>query len=244
MTVCVAIKVHDCVVFAADSASTLTSVGADGTQNVWNVYNNADKVFNLKRSLPLVAMTCGMGHLGTRSVASLAKELRYHLTTSGDAINDLAYTVGDVVGFARQFLQEKYASAYPDPNASHYLEFWIGGYGSANDHGEIWRIVLAEGAFQAPEQLTSADQEQGVFWGGQGQAISRLLLGIDPEVVAALVDAGLEKQTAEGIFFRRALVSKHNSLTPPCPFSTLFVWLSSLWTQQRFTSRWRLALIS
>ncbi len=195
MTVCVALKVHDCIVFAADSASTLSS-NVNGTRTVLNVYNNADKVFNLRRDLGIVAMTCGMGHIGGRSISSLAKELRVLITKGEKAVDIETYTVEDIVKIADEFLQEKYLAAAAKNGPEDYLEFWIGGYGSSNDHGEIWKIVLSQGNFQAPVQLNAPDQEADIFWGGQGQAISRLLNGVDPDFEALLVRQGVNDALA------------------------------------------------
>ncbi|HEX2414656.1 MAG TPA: hypothetical protein VHJ37_05515 [Thermoleophilaceae bacterium] len=52
VTIAVSVKVMDGVVLAADSASTIASAGA-----VENVYNNANKVFNLRKGLPVGLIT-------------------------------------------------------------------------------------------------------------------------------------------------------------------------------------------
>ncbi|GGA45134.1 hypothetical protein GCM10011395_14150 [Sphingomonas psychrolutea] len=70
MTICVAVKVHDCLVFAADSALSVV----EGGETV-NVYAHGNKVFNLVKGLPVCAMFCGMGNIGHSSISSLAKEL-------------------------------------------------------------------------------------------------------------------------------------------------------------------------
>lgn len=200
MTVCVAVKVHDCIVFAADSASTLSATSQNGITQVLNVYNNADKVFNLQRNLPIVAMTCGMGHIGGRSISHLAKELRHQLSSGEHPINSQDYTIEEVVTRAHTFISDCYAAANPEPKDGDYLEFWIGGYGSANKHGEIWKIVIDRGVPLAPQLLNAEADGQGVFWGGQGQAIMRLLLGIDSAFIDALVDAGVQRNVAETLF--------------------------------------------
>ena len=67
MTVCVAVAVNDCLVFAADSASTLVSTDMEtGESRILNVYRHGDKVYNLYRHLPICAMTSGMGNIGRR----------------------------------------------------------------------------------------------------------------------------------------------------------------------------------
>lgn len=199
MTVCVAVKVHDCLVFAADSASTITAAGTDGRQTVLNVYNNADKVFNLHRGLPIVAMTCGMGHIGGRSISSLAKELRLELTSGSRTLNVDDYTVEDIALHAHDFIKQKYDEAYSQPDTNNYLEFWVGGYGSSNAHGEIWKVAVISGALHPAEQLNKEDQPQAIFWGGEGEAISRLLLGLDPAFNDQLVQSGIPKSLVDQV---------------------------------------------
>lgn len=64
MTICVAVKVQDCLVFAADSTSSLQARSADGQAFTVNTYDNANKVFNLRKGLPIAAMTAGIGNFG------------------------------------------------------------------------------------------------------------------------------------------------------------------------------------
>ena len=200
MTVCVAVKVHECIVFAADSASTLSTTNPAGVSQVLNVYNNADKVFNLHRGLPIVAMTCGMGHIGGRSISNLAKEIRFELSKGGHPLNAQDYTIKEVVDRVHEFLNACYKEANGQANKGDYLEFWVGGYGSTNKHGEIWKIVIADGVSLNPEQVNAEADGQGVFWGGQGQAIARLLLGVDPAFVPSMMQAGMEQPLADAIY--------------------------------------------
>jgi len=202
LTVCVAIKVNDCIVFAADSASTLAHINQDGSQSVLNVYNNADKVYNLHRDLPITAMTCGMGNIANRSMGSLAKELRM-LLMNGNADNpalDVAnYTVQHVAARARSFIKEKYEDAATPKSQSDFLEFWVGGYGSDNQHGEIWKVVIADGDVKDLIQVNQTDEPSGIFWGGQGEAIARLVLGVDPQMIDILLSNGVDAAIADQI---------------------------------------------
>jgi hypothetical protein len=74
VTVAVMVKVHDGLVLATDSATTFQ------VPNVLpQVYNNADKIFNLHRELPVAAMTWGLAHVGPASISTIAKDLRRRL---------------------------------------------------------------------------------------------------------------------------------------------------------------------
>src|SRR5439155_26728913 len=76
MTIAISLKVNDGLVLAADSASTLITQVPGGGNAVVNVYNNANKVFNLRKGLPVGAITWGSGSIGKASISTLAKDLR------------------------------------------------------------------------------------------------------------------------------------------------------------------------
>lgn len=201
MTVCVGIVVNDCIVFAADSASSLmTSSG--GASEIINVYSHGDKVFNLVRGLPICAMTCGMGNFGTYSIATLTKELRRRLSTpeQGDwYVNPEAFTIEEIARKARQFLyEERYLAIDPAPAAPHSFQFWVGGYGSDFDAGhQIWCITIINGVCGDPEPAMSGPF--GWFSGGQPNAIVRLLLGYDQHLPQVLLNGGMAPDSVNAV---------------------------------------------
>jgi len=78
MTICVCVKVNECMVFAADSASSFDGLGRKDAHGdpIQQVYRYGNKVFNLHRQLPIMAMTSGLGNFGLQSIAMLAKDFR------------------------------------------------------------------------------------------------------------------------------------------------------------------------
>jgi hypothetical protein len=77
VTIAISLKVNDGVVLAADSASTLIEQDEEGRPtDVVNVYDNANKVFNLLKGTPVGAITWGTGSIGPASISTLAKDLR------------------------------------------------------------------------------------------------------------------------------------------------------------------------
>ena len=115
MTVCVAVKVHDCIVFPADSAVSMMAATADGTPMVSNVWKHGLKVYSLHRHLPIMAMTAGIGNFGSMSINSLAKDLRIDLT---DNLKEQNYTVKDAADIARRYFESEYAAINPPPAGS------------------------------------------------------------------------------------------------------------------------------
>ena len=151
MTVCVAVKVYDCIVLAADSAVTIS--GNEGIRNVWQ---HGNKVFHLHNHLPIAAMTAGMGSFGPASVSQLAKDLRILLSSSvrdGGLAGD--YTIRQAIDTANNFFFGAYSKHVPTPDKSHTFDFWIGGYGAQGFEGEIWKCGIQEGAQQDPELVVN-----------------------------------------------------------------------------------------
>jgi len=199
MTVCVSVKVHDCLVFAADSASSLVGTDAAGEPKVFNVWDHGNKVFNLYKGKPIAAMTCGMGHMGSASIGNLAKDFRRIITTGigGNAIDADNYTIEELANRAKEFFQDRFAAIQPPPANPNSFEFWVGGYGSNCDNAELWKLTLINGVMADPELVADKDQDGNLAWGGQPQPIQRLILGYDPGMGDALVAAGLPEATVE-----------------------------------------------
>lgn len=203
MTVCVAVAVNDCLVFAADSASSLVAQNAEtGASSIVNVYAHGDKVFNLKKGLPICAMTCGMGNIGNESIGTIAKDLRRRLGGEDPEwrIDPLNYTIEEVAAKARKILfDERYLRLSPAPPAPHSLEFWVGGYGSDISAGhQIWKIFIENGTCPEPE-LHIEFAGTGLLIGGQPTPVMRLVTGIDPFAVQALHNAGMELSNAQAV---------------------------------------------
>lgn len=108
MTIAICLKVGDGVVFGTDSASSLIG----DNDRYFNVYNTAEKTFNLVKGLPIGMMTFGLGGLAGLSIGTLARELRQRL--SGDdplhadwAIDPRAYTMEEVAHRVREFFYDE-----------------------------------------------------------------------------------------------------------------------------------------
>ncbi len=190
MTICVAVKVHDCLVFAADSASSIVYQHNGGTQ-IGRVYSHGNKVFNLVRGLPLCAMTSGLGNIGPASISSVAKDLRRLFEDNSASewyINPKSYTMTEVAEKVRKYLFDiRMPAAGVAMNNTTSLQFWIGGYGSEDDLPEIWQ-VLADGGVCDPPNCSMSGDISGWQCSGQPEALNRLLLGYSqrlPDLMAA-----------------------------------------------------------
>ena len=218
MTVCVALKVHDCIVFTADSATSLIGTDSQGHQLVVNIYDHANKVFNLHKKLPLAAMTAGIGNFGASSISTISKDLRA-LFTNGDECYRLAhddYTIEEVVVKARKYIfEERYANLAEKPMGT--FQYWIGGYSARQDLGEIWKLQIQDGDCPDPICEAPRDLPSMISWGGQTEAINRLLLGYGQGLSEALLSVGLPKEHLDACMRQVALRTQAGLANPAMP---------------------------
>lgn len=204
MTIAVALKVHDGLVLAADSASTLMGRDpAGGDSGVINVYNTANKIFNLRKELPIGAVTWGSGSIGPASISTLAKDLRKKFSDSDSQyqLDPNSYTVLEVARKVRQFMyEEHYEPEFQNADNQPPLSFLVGGYSSGERLAEAYHVEIQEGGTCPEPQLVSSphDVEAQVFWEGQPEAINRLLAGYSgtlPDVLSS--DLGVPPEQVE-----------------------------------------------
>lgn len=183
MTIAISVKINDGVILATDSASTVMSVTPQGAANVFNIYNNANKAFNLFKGLPIGAVTWGAGGIGNASISSLVKDFRNRLK-SRDEGNEYRldrdnYTIEDVAVKLRRFIYEDhYVGAFGALRRDQQpaLGFVVAGYASGAPFADEFSIVIEQGNCAAPNRLRRSE-ESGIFWAGMGEPLNRILLG-------------------------------------------------------------------
>jgi len=202
MTIAISVKVHDGVVLAADSASTLFSENGA----VSHVYNNASKVFNLYKcndkkpnGLPIGIMTYGLGGIGNSSISTLIKDFRNSLMDDGDqwSFNPEDYQVKKVVDDFKTFIfDQNYKPFFKEITNTPHLGFVIAGYSSKAALAEEWRIEIVNGECSEPVPIRK-NEEAGIAWGGENRAVVRLILGYDPFLPNILKDMGINEVDVE-----------------------------------------------
>jgi hypothetical protein len=180
MTIAISLKVNDGLVLAADSASTLSEPAG-----VVNVYNHANKIFNLRKGLPVGAVTWGAGGIGTSSISTLAKDLRSRFEGSEPDYADWKldpdnYTISEVKKRVQEFFYvEQYLAStadWPEDIEKPSLGFVVAGYSSGEPLAEEYQFTIENG--ELFEQPTRGKEEAGVGWNGQPEAITRLIYGM------------------------------------------------------------------
>jgi hypothetical protein len=195
MTLALSIRVNDGFVLAADSAMTFRRLTGDGRVEVTNVFNTAEKLFDLRPGLPLGLLMWGVGNIGNVSVASLLKDLRQRFSGQARGFEDWAidpddYTIRGVADRVREFLfQERYQAAHRRIPREHrpYLGVLLAGYGPAHPSGEQYKVQVEAGRINGPEPVI-AGHGVGTSWFGEPEAITRLMLGYGTELPAVLRD--------------------------------------------------------
>ena len=188
MSIGILINVHDGIVLAADSASTLTLMGPPPNQQglvAVNVYNNANKIANLYKGHPIGCVAYGSGSIGSASISTLLKDFRdrlRHGTETGFNIRN--YTMENVAKQLTAFLMSHVQQLEPnEPKPS--LGIMLGGYSAGESLGEGWLLTIEKGVSKGP-QLLRQKGEVGINWGGEGESIARLVLGFSPALPQVL----------------------------------------------------------
>jgi len=199
VTVTVAVNAVDSIVLASDSATTQQAQIEPGQVATINIWNSANKIFNLRKCWPVGAMTWGRASIGGRSIATLSKELRCRFSGDRAGFEDWTldaekYTIADVAERVKTFFyDEQYAS---DP-AQDALGLAVAGYSAGSDVAEL-RVILMDGSgCQGPEEPLPAG-EPFVGWWGQPEAITRLAKGFSPRLGEALAQLGVPQQDIQG----------------------------------------------
>jgi hypothetical protein len=192
MSIAILIGVHDGLVLASDSASTLVVTAAPNVAGVANVYNNANKIFTLYKGLPIGCIAFGAGSIGNSSIATLIKDLRATLTDRDAAraqydFDPDNYTMEQVVGIVATFLSAECGRQTPALQAGLNIGLLVGGYSTRASLGESWSIDIQGGQARPPTLLRAADQP-GISWGGAGEVISRIVLGYSPLLFQVLAE--------------------------------------------------------
>lgn len=193
MTISVAVKVHDGLVLASDSATTLM----DGAQHIQTVYNNANKIFNLHRALPIGLSTWGLGSIGPASIATLAKDLRQRFMGQDPEwrLDPADYALAGVAAKVRTyFFEELYQPVFQGMAAEDQpdLGLFVGGYSSPNALTELYQIDIRGGDCDAPNLVGDLD-ETAIYAQGQPEAVHRLVLGMPSNIHNILEELGADQ---------------------------------------------------
>ena len=216
MTICIAVKVHECLVLVTDSASSSVSTDGAGNQAVMRVYDHGHKLFNLIRGAPIAAMTCGLGNFGKSSISTISKEIRHEIATGAAGIDRQSFTIGEVAAYCYSRFEPLFDQLPEAVRKQSSFSFFVGGYGSKSHGSELWKLQLSGNGKTEPLMLAGED-DCTISWDGQPAACSRLVLGIAPETTKVLIDAGIKPDDAKLLTQKLASASQAQVLEPSMP---------------------------
>tara|TARA_R110001592_G_scaffold23435_7_gene91859 strand:+ start:198 stop:1037 length:840 start_codon:yes stop_codon:yes gene_type:complete len=212
MTIAINAKIHEGVVLASDSATTLI----DQKGGVINVYEHANKIFNLYKGLPIGAITYGLGNIGHASIATLAKDFRSDLKTKLKPEN---YELESIAIEFGEFIHKKYKEVFKDTpiEKQPVLGFVIAGYSSGSDLPEEYQLIYPK--MTSPSSLRPLE-EVGLTWNGEIEPLTRLILGHGSHLqksVERSIDLFKGKKEAQDFIKKLQMESQVSIISPGMP---------------------------
>jgi hypothetical protein len=191
MTLVIALKVGDGVVLGADSASTIT----DSQGKYYNSYFNSEKLFNLRKGLPIGAVTFGLGGLKGRSVGSLTKDLRLRFSDPAQPqwyLDPQSYTLATVAdGVRKFFFDELYQPEFGNAKDPPVMGFYVAGYSAKEQSAEIWCLNFRGATCEGPIQTCKPAEPWSMRWDGVSEALYRIMRGWSQNTLNRLKAAGM-----------------------------------------------------
>jgi hypothetical protein len=195
VTIAIALQVHDGAVLASDSAMTLTDPSKTGPESVLNVYNNANKIFNLRKGLPIGAVIYGMGSIGSSSISTLIKDLRKRFASEDPkhkdwALNPNKYTIAEVAKRTREFIFDEHFKPLGVSAAGVQFGMTVAGYSAGAQLSEVWTFEIRDGKCAAPN-IAIPQGQSGWYAGGDPDFFCRVANGYSQKLEASLLKAGI-----------------------------------------------------
>lgn len=212
MTIAINAKIHEGVVLASDSATTLMNKNG----GVINVYDHANKIFNLYKGLPIGAITYGLGNIEHASIAILAKDFRIELKKSLDPKNYKLKGIAEQFG---NYINEKYEKVFENTSKENrpVLGFVIAGYSSCSDLPEEYQLIYPQ---NTKPELIRPPEEVGLTWNVEIEPLTRLILGHGSHLqhtVQRALDLFKGQREASEFMLRLKMESQVSIISPGMP---------------------------
>jgi hypothetical protein len=148
---------------------------------VTGAWGGVTKMFELSQSPPVAAVTAGLAKLNGLNMSSLAAEFAA-TRQAQQAAHSAPVTVEDVATAFLQFMRTRYEQHYANSPLPEQFrdgpEFLIGGFGTADAFPSLYQVNVQENSCH----LDYGGGKCGALWGGQSDAVERLLRGYDDEI--------------------------------------------------------------
>ncbi len=112
-------------------------------------------------------------------------------------LNEQNYTIEEVSNKAKRFLFDgAYRAAYPDAPPGFFMGYRVCGYSAGTSLAEVWEFLILGADCEGP-RLIQNQQDFGMRWAGENEALDRLLLGTSSQIKPFLIEKGFQPQVAE-----------------------------------------------
>ncbi|MGA3130954.1 MAG: hypothetical protein ABSD59_09150 [Terracidiphilus sp.] len=191
MTICVSVQVAEGLIFAADSAVTLSGLlQGQSTPQVLQIFESANKVTQFG-DYPIGVMSWGMGAIHNRTVQSLIMEHEYAYPKQKDVPD---FQVRKIAEDLVAFIRARYDAAFTDPANRPAMGLAIGGHSHDQFFAEQYKCEFPGTDFLAVRQnLANGFPSFGANWFGMPDALTRLICGYDPGSLTELINRGVDK---------------------------------------------------
>jgi hypothetical protein len=161
------------------------------------IYNSSRKIVHLRADMPVAAMVTGAGGIGNESVATLLKDLgqRFGGSVAGHEdwlIDPANYNIEGIAVRLRQFLFEEKALPH---GATTWTKVRVCGYSAGRSLPEIWEVNMM-GESCPPPSCIQSEQEFGLRWDGEYEALDRLVFGLGTRFNEFAVKHGMNNDEA------------------------------------------------
>ena len=188
MSIAISLKVNEGVILAADSAATVTGIAPTGEVGVANIYNNANKIINLRKEFSIGVVAYGSASIGVVPISSIFKDLRNRFQDPDDLwhLDKGTYTMKYVADRVKEYIYDGlYVAQYKDWPEKPTMGFIIAGYSPREQMAEEFSFEITKDGCVGPKPIRAVNQI-GVTWRAEGEAIHRLVLGYDPRLKVVL----------------------------------------------------------
>lgn len=197
MTVCVGVKVQTGLIFATDTATSATEI-KNGEYSVCNIYDDAQKIFTLRKSCPLMIMISGISMLPGGHVNNIIHKFISRIIRDKTDIELSSISVQKFCKLLESHINRE-GRLEEDSNISiTNFECFVGGFDEDLDTPEVWKFGWENGIYTKAKCIITSPIS-AIFWSGQSEALNRLVLGAGSGLQKALMNHGFEGENLTDI---------------------------------------------
>jgi hypothetical protein len=237
VSIVVCCNLPDGIILGADSAVTVSGTVVDEStgarqSGVLKVFERGQKIFQLRKDLPLGLATFGIFGLGERTVGSHLEEFEVDRLANVLQNTGLRLDIRELCKELWAFFRERYDKAFREPlEAEKKLPFdqipaeekpglgiVVAGYPGGSPLGEVWVVRLPFGVEAGGVQEVRKRGKFGAAWFGVSGPVTRFVKGFDPALPDELVRVLRDKIGAQADGLRPELERVLSSLEYRIPY--------------------------